>query len=460
VLRCQRRRAFGALRAAPLPGALALAALGAVPFAAWRAGRALAAALEPVLHDPELARLLTIAPAIAGATVGAAACVTTAGRRSLGPQLAALPVGARAALAATVLVPASVALALGLPAALALAVAFGAASPGGPVAGLGLLAAGVAGAAAGAATAESLLQAWAGARLRSTVSLLCLGTAWGGMGLLLGSALLGPLARVGPALAGGSDALAALAEALLTAALGGAVWLELAVRRPERTTAARPSRHRFVLGPVALALPLAAAILLVRRRDVRLAALAAVGFGLGGVVIAVRAGVPAPGPLHLGASSTLLGVALAPLAVGGIVSCGRWVWVCAPRARVLPCAALASAAHAVVVAALLPVLGASELLSEAPSRALGQVGFVTLGLAAAALLAGGLAPWRASTMGDQFASFATFAVCAGLVSAATGLAGPRLVAAGLPDAAAAAGVLAVWAVLSLGAVVRLLLEEA
>jgi hypothetical protein len=448
------------LRAAPLPGALALAALGAVPFAAWRAGRALAAALEPLLDDPRLARLLTIAPVVAGATVGAAACVTTAGRRALGPQLAALPVGARAALAATALVPASAALALGLPAALALAVSFGAASPGGPVAGLGLVAAGVAGAAAGAATAESLLQARAGARLRSSVSLLCLGTAWSGAGALLGSTLLGPVAHVGPALTGRSDALPALVEVVLAAVVGGAVWLELAVRRPEWTTAARPSRYRLVRGPLALALPLAAAILLVRRRDVRLAALAAVGFGLGGVVIAVRAGVPAPGPLHLGASSTLLGVALAPLAVGGIASSGRWAWVCAPRARVLPCAALALAAHAVVLAALLPVLGASELLSEAPSRPVGQAGFVTLGLAAAALLAGGLAPWRAATAGDQFASFATFAVCAGLVSAATGVAGPRLVAAGLSDAAAAAGLLAVWAVVSLGAVVRLLLEEA
>lgn len=458
MLRCQRRRALGTLRAAPLPGALVLAAVVAAPLASWRFGHALGSALQPLLRDPEVAGWLTIAPAVAGATAGAAVCVTAAGRRSLGPQLAALPVGARAALAATVLAPAGVALALGLPAALALAVPLGAASAGGAAAGIGLVAGGVAGAAAGATAAESVLQACAGAHRRGAVSLLCLGAAWTGVGALLGSAVLGPLAPVGAALAGSTDSAAALAGAALAAILGSAAWLELAARRPERVTAARASLRCRVAGPPATALPLAAAVLLARRRDLRLAVLVAVGFGLGGVVLAHRAAVPAPGPLHLGASTTLLGAVLAPLAVGGALGSGRWAWACAPRVRLLPCGALVVAAHAVLLAALTPVLAVSALVSGAPPHALAEVGFVALGLAAAAVLAGALVPWRGATMGDQIASFAAFAACAGLLSAAAGVAGPRLVAVGVPDAAAAACVLVVSAALSMGAVVRRLLE--
>ena len=454
MLRCQWRRIAGALRAWPLAGALALAAVAASPLVAWRAGRALGTVLQPVLHDPELARLLALAPGVAGATAGAALCLTAAGRRSLGPQLAALPVGARTALVATMVAPAAAALALGLPAALALAVALGAASPGGVAAGIGLVAGALAGAAAGAVAAESILQAGSGARLRGVVSLLLVAAAWVAAGSLQQAPLVGPLAPAGTALSGRGHAVAALAGVLVAAILGGAAWLELAVRRPERVAVARGSRRRRVLGPPAAALPLAATVLLARRRDLRLALLAAVGFGLAGVALAERAGVPAPGPLHLGAGSTLLGAALAPLVVGGVLASGRWAWACAPRARLLPCVALVAAAHAVLVAALAPVLAGTALASGVPPHAVAEVALVAVGLGAAAVLAGALVPWRGTTMGDQVASFAAFAACAGAFSVAAGAAGPRLVAAGAPDAAAAACLLAACTGVSLGAVTR------
>ncbi len=431
-----------------------LVAAVAAPLASWRLGHALGTVLRPLLQDPAFASRLALAPAVAGASAGAAVCVTTAGRRSLGPQLAALPVGPRAALFATVLFPACAALAVGLPAALALAVPLGAASAGGVIAGIGLVAAAGTGAAAGAVAAESVLHAWSGAPHRGLASLLSLGAAWTGAGTLLGSAELGPLAPVGAALAGGADAALALTAAVGAAVLGGLAWLELAARRPDRMPAARSSRRCRVSGPLVTALASAATVLLVRRRDLRLAVSAAVGLGLGGVVLARGAGVPAPGPLHLGASTTLLGAALVPLVVGGVLGAGRWTWACAPRGRMLPCVALVGAAHAVLLAALIPILALSAVVSAVAPHALAEVAFVALGLAAAAALAGALVPWRGATMGDQVASFAVFAACAGLLSAAAGVAGPRLVAAGVPDAPAAACVLVAAAAVSLGALTR------
>lgn len=454
VLRCQCRRALAAWRSAPLPGALLLAVAAASPYLLWRAGHALGIVLEPVLREPEAAGLLGVAPAVGGATAGAALCVTATGRRSLGLQIAALPVGARSALVATCVAPAVAVLVLGLPAALALVLALGASSPGGAVAGTGFLAGALAGAAGGAVVTESILHAWAGARRRGAVALLALCAAWSGAGALLGSAALGPLAPLGASLAGSTDAVAAPAVAVVAAVCGGVAWLELAARRPERVPPAPAATGRRVAGPLATALPLAALALLLRRRDVRLASFAATGFGLGGVVLASRAEVAAPGPLHLGASSTLLGAALTPLAVGGCLVAGRWAWACAPRLRVLPCAALVLAASVALFGALAPVLVVAAVVSGAPAYALAEVWLVALGTAAAAVLAGALVPWRGITMGDQVACLAAFAACAGLYSAVAGVTGPRLVAWGLSDGAAAGCVIAVGAAVSLGAALR------
>jgi hypothetical protein len=121
--------------------------------------------------------------------------------------------------------------------------------------------------------------------------------------------------------------------------------------------------------------------------------------------------------------------------------------------RLLPCAALAAAALAVVVGALIPVLAAAALVSGAPLQNVGEVLLVAVGIVAAAGFAGALVPWRGAAMGDQVASFAALAVCAGTMSVAVGTAGPRLVAAGAPDAVAAVSLLVACAGLSLGAVV-------
>ena len=109
VLSCQRRRAGAAAAAAPLPALLVLALLLVAPLIAWRAATALAQDLVPVLADAPSAMLLSLAPAIAGVTVGAALALTAGRRASLGPQVATLPIGSRTAIAALVLAPAGVA---------------------------------------------------------------------------------------------------------------------------------------------------------------------------------------------------------------------------------------------------------------------------------------------------------------------------------------------------------------
>lgn len=441
------------LRAWPLAGVLALALATASPLVAWRAGQALGSLLRPAFEDAGVSVVLVLGPVSTGAAAGAALCLTASGRRALGPQLAALPVGVRSVLVATVVVPALAAVAIALPAALAFAVAFGAASPGGPAAGVALVTGALTGAAAGATLAESGLHTAAGARRRGLGVLLAVVATWVAAGWSQQAPLAGPMAAAGSALTGRTHPSAALAAALAAAAVYGVAWLELAARRPERSAASPGGRRRRVPHPPAAALPVAAIALLGRRRDVRLALLAAIGLGLGGVVLAERSGVPEPGPLHLGAASALLAAAVAPLVVGGLLASGRWAWGCAPRARVLPCAALVAAAHLALLAALAPVLAGAALVSGASPSAVGEVLLVAAGLAAAAALAGALLPWRGATMGDQVASFAALAACAAAVSVAVGTAGPRLAAAGVPAAVAAASLLAACTGVSLAAVV-------
>lgn len=459
VLRCQRRRAGDVLRAWPLVGALALVLAGGSPLVAWRAGRALGELLQPVLDDARLSMLLVLGPLTVGAAAGTALCLTAAGRRALGTQLAALPAGARSVLVATMVVPVLVVVALALPVALAFAVPFGEASPGGPVAGMALVAGAITGVAVGAAAAESALHIAAGAWRRGLCALCAVAATWPAAGWLQDAPLTGPLAATGTALAGDGHAPAALASALIAALLYGAAWLELAARRPERHPVSHRLQRPRVFGPAAAAVPAAAVVLLGRRGDVRLALLAAAGLGLGGVALAERVGLPEPAPLHLAASGALLAAALAPLVVGGLLASGRWAWACAPHLRVLPCAALAAAALAVLVGALVPLLIAAALVSGASPRTVGEVLLVAVGLGAAAVLAGALVPWRGAGMGDQVASFAALAVCASAISVAVGTAGPRLVAAGVPDAVAAVSLLAVCAGVSLGAAVLRLCAE-
>lgn len=450
VLRCQRRRLARALRAAPLPGALLVLALIASPLATFRAGRSLGRLLQPVFESVDTARSLTLAPLLAGAAAGAAIGAASSGRRALGLPLAVAPVGRRTALVACVVVPAGAVGALGLPAALALANALGHAAPGGSLAVGGLALAALAGASVGALAAETVELA-AAAAWRPLAPLPLLVAAWIGLGELMGAPVLGPISAVPSSLAGSGHPAFGLAISLLTAVAGIVVWLELASQRPERRFSPRRVRLR-VRGPLGAALPLTAAALLGRRRDVRLGLLLALALGLAGVLLAQGTGAQAPAPLLLGATSTTLAAAIAPLAAAGILLDGRATWWCAPGGRPLPCVVLSATASTMLFAATTTVVAIAAIMSASTPRALAELLVIGVLTATAATLAGALVPWRGGGMGDQAASFAAFAVCAAVFSAAAGLVGPRLVSFGLSDAAAAAALLAAAIALALAGV--------
>lgn len=454
VLRCQRRRVARALRAAPVPGALLVLAVLASPLAASRAARGLGPLLRPLLESTAEARSLALAPLLAGVAAGAALGAGSSGRRGLGLPLAAAPVGRRSALLACVVVPAAAAGALALPAALAFAGSLGSAAPGGAASVAGLVLVAPAGAAAGATLAEAIRLA-AAAAWRPLAPLPLLASAWIGLGELGGAPSLGPLAAVPASLAGSAHPAAGLAASALTAAAGTVLWLELAARRRER----RPRFRRVRLpvhGRLVAALPLAALALLWRRRDLRLGLVLALALGLAGVLLARASGAQAPAPLLLGASSATLAAAIAPLAATGVLLDGRCTWWCAPVWRPAPCAVFGTVAAAMLAAVASLPAAAAAILSGVTASALAEVLVVVALAGSAAMLAGALVPWRGAGAGDQVASFAAFAVCAGVLSAVAGAAGPRLLALGLSDKAAAIGLLAAAALLALtGAVIRM-----
>jgi hypothetical protein len=436
VLRCQARRLCALARSAPLLSSVALVAVVAAPWPLARAGAELGRALGPALDERGLAQGLITGLALAGATAGAALAVSCPGRRGLGPQLAAGPVGSGTALVALALVPAAVALVPVLPSALAFMLPFAAQTPGGPAGGVVLLVAALAGGAAAAVVAEAAVHVSCG-RPAALLPAVALVTAWVGVGVALDAPGLGPLALAAAAVAGDRPVGIALAATTLVAAGLVVVWAAMACRRPERRARGRSRTLRLVRGHGPGAVPAAVLALVVRRRDLRLAALAALAFGIGGVVVGAASAAQPPAPLLLGATSTLLGAALAPLALPGALVTGRWAWACAPR-RLLPAVAGSLVGPALLLAALVPVVLGAQIVSAVTATTLARLAVLAVITAAAALLAGVLVPWRGEGIGDQLASFGAFAVCGAVVSGGTGLAGPQLVAAGLPAGVAAA----------------------
>lgn len=436
VLRCQARRLLALGRSAPLLSAAAVIAVAAAPWPLAQAGAELGRALGPALGAQTVARALVAGLALAGAAAGAALAVSCPGRQGLGPQLAAGPVGSCAALLALTLAPTAVALLPVLPSVLAFMLPFAARTPGGAVSGGALVLAAVAGSTAGAVLAEAAVHASRG-RVVGAISAAVVVPAWIALGAGLGAPALGPLTLVAGAVAGTVAPVVALASAALTSAGLAALWLAMGCRRPERRRRARARMPRLVHGRGVVAVAAAVLALVLRRRDLRLAALAALTFGLGGVSVGAASGAPPPAPLLLGATSALLGVALIPLALPGAVVAGRWAWACAPRRLPAPLSALL-VSLAVLAASLAPVVLCALIVSSGAPATVATLAVLTVIVAAAALVAGIVVPWRGGGVGDQLASFGAFAACGAGASAGVGLAGPRLVAAGVPVGVAAA----------------------
>ncbi len=421
---------------APLPSAIAGLVVLLAPFALIRVGRALGAELAGITGADGVSAAIVVGPALAAAVAGAALAVSLPGHSALGRQVAAGPCSRRAAVVAGLIVPGAVGAVAVLPSLLAACVAVAHELAGGSMAGVALATAIVAAVPAGAVVAEGAV-AVARRQRRRPLVIATGALAWAAIGARLGAGPLGPLAPVATGLRGSGSSLLALAVAGGVAVALAFSWIELAATRVE-PRARRRRRVGRVVPAGQMPVPTALAALLARRSDVRLAAAGAVGFGAVGIAIAIVEDAPSPSAFLLATTTALLGAILCPLALGGLLLDGSWLWSAGPHDRRL---IVAAAGLAGLVGSALPValVGCvAAVVSGVSWSALGIVSaFVVVG-SAAALLAGCIVPWRGEGVGDQLATFAVFAGIAIATSLLVGLVAPRLVSLGLPDIAAVA----------------------
>ena len=275
---------------------------------------------------------------------------------------------------------------------------------------------------------------------------------WVALGVALGAAPLGPLGLVPATLRGERSASLAIGLACLVAIGLGCAWVSLAATRAEPRSRSRPVRSH---GRRRMSATVAAIVLLARRGDLRVATLGAAVFGLAGAALGVASAAPAPAPFLLGTTTALLGSLLCPLVVGGVLADGRWLWRSAPveRSAVARAFALAS-----TVAAALPVAVVACVAAVASGAKPGILGIlaalVTVGTCLA-LLAGALVPWRGAGAGDQMTTIAAFAAIAIAVSLGVGLAAPRIVSVGIPDAIVVVAICVAAGAAALAAIDRL-----
>lgn len=455
VVRCHARRLFSLAAAAPVPALIVAAVAAVAPFALRGVGRRIGGELAGISNADEVATALVTGPMLAAAAAGAALTLSLPGRAALGAQLAAGPTGDAVAVVARLLVPACILVLTVVPSLAAVCVALAAELPGGPVAGAALLVATLAAVPAGAVVAE------AGVALARNHGLPALGVAvttvaWVALGRELGAAVLGPFALVADALHGPGawSALPALGAASVVGLTLAPAWVALVASRPSARAKSATTGWRLVrAGP--LAIPAAVGAVVTRRGEVRLAGLSAIGFGVAGLITASLAGAPAPGAFLLATTTAVLGSLLCPLVVGGALLAGNWIWQVGPAGRW----SLAGVGCGVGLGgSIVPVAatGATAIVvSGAPGSTVAVVAALVIVGAAAALLAGALVPWAGEALGDQMTSFAALVGILIAMSLAAGLVGPRLVAAGLPDALVVALVCAA----ALGAAVPALVQR-
>jgi hypothetical protein len=425
-------------RALPRPAPLALAAaVAAAPPLLWRVGSATGEAAGPALGNEAAARALVFGTSLAAAVGGVVVALAAPRLSALGPQLAAVPVGQRAASLALVAIPAVIVGGAATPGMLALLVPIGAAGPAGVPGGLVLAASGLAGAVVGAAAAETARAA----RARSPLALAAAAVvavpwlvtrSWPGLGR-------GGLADL-PALAvaGRETTPAALAVTIGTAVLGAIAWL-VAAGVPPRHACRRRARERsgLLLPRRAGACAFEAARRVLWRRGEMRAAAAGLALGLAGAVAGLLLDAPPALVLAQAAAAPILAGALAPVAAAGLARRGGHVWSIAPAGTWRPAVAWSAAAlllHALLVAV---VVGACVPLAGARAGdAAGALQGATLA-GTAGLLAGAVVPWQGDRLGDQLVSLAAFGCAAVLAGGLVAAAASPLGAAGLPPVAAA-----------------------
>lgn len=431
IARCHLRRLRAMIAEAPLPSAVVGLVVVLAPLALTHVGQAVGAELAGATSVDGVSAAIVLGPVLAAAVAGAALAVSLPGVSALGRQIAAGPCSRRAAFMAGLAVPGTAIAVTVLPSLLAACVTVARELPGGPVSGVALAAAIGAAIPAGAVAAEGGVAVARGQR-RRPLAIAGGALAWAAIGAGLGAGPLGPLALVAKALRGSGSSLLALAVAGGVCVALAFAWVELAITRAE-PRAPRPRRAGRLVSAGRLPVLTALAALLARRSDVRLATAGAVGFGAAGIAIAIVGNTPSPSAFLLATTTALLGAILCPLAVGGLLLDGGWLWRAGPRDPRLIVGAAGLAGLAGVSLPVALVGGAAAAVAGVTWSAVGIVtAFVVVG-SATALLAGCIVPWREEGVGDQLVTFAAFAGIAIVTSLLVGLVAPRLVSLGLPD---------------------------
>lgn len=435
VARCQRRRLLSAVRSAPLPAAVVAAFVLLAPIALARVGAALGSELAGASDPTAVASALVLGPCLAAAAVGGVFALSLSARAGLGEQIAAGPIGDRAAVVAPIALPGALITLVVLPSLMSLSISLASSLPGGGASGIGLGAAVLVAVPLGAVAAEGVRIAVRGKR-RGILALGIGAGAWVALGGAKGTPPLGPLAPVALALEGSASPWLALVTAGVVGSGLCLAWITVAGTRREPRQNPGHRRH-FEAG---WRFPTTAAVfsLVARRPDVRRATLAALGFGLAGLVVARLAGSASPGPFLLATTTTMLGSLVAPLALFGILASGSWIWLAAPR-RLGRTAATAWLAGLSAAAIPVSAVGVSAAVASGVDRSsVGAVAVLVVLGVAVAMTTGSLVPWRGDGVGDQLNAVAALMAAALATSFAVGLVAPRLATLGLPDPGIAA----------------------
>lgn len=436
VIRCQWRRLRARACGHRLAAGICIALAALAPVALLVSSRIVARELGPSLTDLRIARAVVLGAALPAVASGVVLALAADGGRALGQQVRAAPVSRRTLLAASVVLPAlalsAVAVPLAVPAILPLALA----APGGTRSAVPLCGTLVAAVTLGAAFAEAARAAWRGSRP-------ALGALGAGAGIVTGASAapsLAPFELTASALAGQGSAWPAASLATGWATLAAVGWLVLAASRPEP----RPRRRlvsRRMPGRGPLVVIQGAAMLLLRRPDIRSSLVAAAALAVGAVVACRIAAAAPPSAALLAGTAVAIATVPLSLSTGGVIVTGAAVWRTATisASRIVGSWTIASLSPVLVLATAAATTASA--VEGGRGAGIGQVVAVAALAGVVGLLAGALVPWRVSGTGDQFTALACCLTLSVVASVLAALVGPRLEALGIPAPLAAAALL-------------------
>ena len=435
VVLAQRRRLVDRARSHPLTAATSLVLACGLPIALLLSGRVLARELGPALLEVEIARAVVIGLALPCLAGGVVLALAADGGRSLGHQVLASPVTPSAVAIAGVALPGLACATVAVPLAAAGLLPLALEAPGGGPGVVALASTLAAAFLVGAACAEAVRSAWRGSR--AAVGSLCVGA-----GALAGSATspeLAPVELTAAALAGARAPTAAIAVSTCLAILSAAALPVLVASRPPARVARR--RSTTMGRSPWRAIVRAAAVILVRRADLRAGLVAGVALAVGAIVACRLTDATPPSGTLLSGTSMLIAAAPLALAVGGALDVAEGVWRTAPvgPTHVVSGWAVASLGPMLVLACAVATIASS--VEAAPGSGVVSIAAIAVGTWVAGALAGVIVPWRPTGTGDQLGALAAFVVVAGIFSVVVALAGPRLEGLGAPGPIVAAMVL-------------------